>query len=107
MNTCIHEVQSGKGVRGSKWPEFGKQRLLSAPGWLAALPGAAWEAVQAAAGVAVKKVGGKTVNKKAATAAFEADTRAWQEAVEAYSKEPSMDWSTIRNVMDMNALLGG
>jgi hypothetical protein len=88
LQACIHKLPVGPSVRGSKWPETWPQRLEKTPFWIDG-----------------SHVGvyGKPGNED-----FEADYAHWKRVVgKSYVNGMGIDWSKVRNVMDMRAVYGG
>lgn len=78
MKTCLHTIPSAIEQRGTEWPEEWPKRLETLPDWL------------------------DDKDKLAA------DTRHWNSIVEkSYLTGMGINWSNIRNVMDMKAIYGG
>lgn len=78
MKTCLHAIPSSIEQRGSEWPDEWPKRLDSFPDWL---------------------------NDKEKLIA---DNNHWRSIVEkSYIPGMGIDWSNIRNVMDMKAIYGG
>ncbi|KAL0553493.1 hypothetical protein IC582_007388 [Cucumis melo] len=79
MTTCLHTVPTSIEQRGAEWPEEWPKRLESFPEWLS--------------------------NDKEKLIA---DTNHWKAIVEkSYLTGIGIDWSSVRNVMDMKAIYGG
>ncbi|KAJ4812421.1 S-adenosyl-L-methionine-dependent methyltransferases superfamily protein [Rhynchospora pubera] len=79
INTCLHRVPAAIEERGSDWPAEWPNRLFTYPDWLGDLQGR-----------------------------LHADQDHWKAVVEkSYLNGLGIDWSTIRNVMDMKAVYGG
>ncbi|KAK1436430.1 hypothetical protein QVD17_02210 [Tagetes erecta] len=88
LQACMHKVPTDESVRGSKWPETWPQRLESPPYWLKS-----------------SEVG---VYGKPAPDDFTADYENWKRVVsKSYLKGLGIDWSSVRNVMDMRSIYGG
>lgn len=88
LEACMHKLPGGSKVRGSKWPELWPQRLEKTPFWIDG-----------------SKVG---VYGKPANEDFEADNAHWKRVVsKSYVNGMGIDWSKVRNVMDMRAVYGG
>ncbi|ONK56243.1 uncharacterized protein A4U43_C10F5590 [Asparagus officinalis] len=88
LQACIHKVPEDPSVRGSQWPEQWPERLGKAPYWLS-----------------TSQTG---VYGKPAIEDFEADYEHWKHVVsKSYLNGMGIDWSTVRNVMDMRAIYGG
>lgn len=78
MKTCLHAIPSAIEEHGAEWPEEWPRRLETYPDWL-------------------------NDKQKAID-----DTKRWKDIVEkSYFTGIGIDWSTIRNVMDMKATYGG
>ncbi|KAK9023195.1 hypothetical protein V6N11_003421 [Hibiscus sabdariffa] len=78
MKTCLHTIPSAIEQHGTEWPEEWPKRLETYPEWLN--------------------------NKEKAID----DTKYWKNIVDkSYLTGMGIDWSTIRNVMDMKAIYGG
>ncbi|KAH9300342.1 hypothetical protein KI387_011925, partial [Taxus chinensis] len=79
MESCLHRVPTDE-ERGTEWPENWPQRLEKVPYW----------------------VKGDLHDR------FNADTEHWKRIVsKSYLQGLGIDWSAIRNVMDMKAVYGG
>ncbi|VAH83023.1 unnamed protein product [Triticum turgidum subsp. durum] len=88
LQACIPKLPIGPSVRGSKWPEMWPQRLEKTPFWIDG-----------------SRVG---VYGKPANEDFEADYAHWKRVVsKSYVNGMGIDWSKVRNVMDMRAVYGG
>ncbi|KAI3820074.1 hypothetical protein L1987_13930 [Smallanthus sonchifolius] len=88
LEACMHKVPTDESVRGSKWPEMWPQRLESPPYWLKS-----------------SEVG---VYGKPAPEDFTADYENWKRVVsKSYLNTLGIDWSSVRNVMDMRSIYGG
>ncbi|XP_068651803.1 probable methyltransferase PMT26 [Aristolochia californica] len=88
LQTCMHQVPESAGQRGSQWPELWPQRLDKTPYWLND-----------------SQVG---VYGKPAPEDFMSDYEHWKHVVsKSYLNGMGIDWSTVRNVMDMRAVYGG
>ncbi|KAK1371222.1 putative methyltransferase PMT26 [Heracleum sosnowskyi] len=88
LQACIHKVPEKVAEHGSQWPELWPQRLEKVPSWLS--------------GSAVGVYG------KAAPEDFTTDNEHWKRVVSAsYLTGLGIDWSSVRNVMDMKAVYGG
>eukprot|EP00268_Persea_americana_P006741 TRINITY_DN1242_c1_g1_i11.p1 TRINITY_DN1242_c1_g1~~TRINITY_DN1242_c1_g1_i11.p1 ORF type:complete len:862 (-),score=203.32 TRINITY_DN1242_c1_g1_i11:420-3005(-) len=88
LQACMHPVPVGAGERGSQWPEQWPLRLEKPPYWLNN-----------------SQVG---VYGKAAPEDFVADYEHWKRVVSnSYLNGMGIDWSTVRNVMDMRSIYGG
>ncbi|KAL8132989.1 hypothetical protein AgCh_008454 [Apium graveolens] len=88
LQVCMHKIPAGATERGSKWPEQWPARMEKAPYWLLS-----------------SQVG---VYGKPAPDDFVADYEHWKRVVtKSYVTGMGIDWSTVRNVMDMRAIYGG
>ncbi|KAK4780993.1 hypothetical protein SAY87_017099 [Trapa incisa] len=88
LQACMHKVPTGSEVRGSQWPEQWPARLDKAPYWLLN-----------------SQVG---VYGKPAPEDFTSDYEHWKRVVsKSYLTGIGIDWSTVRNVMDMRSVYGG
>ncbi|MBA0741160.1 hypothetical protein Gogos_014330 [Gossypium gossypioides] len=88
LQTCMHKVPLDPSERGSKWPEEWPARLEKSPYWLLS-----------------SQVG---VYGKAAPEDFAADNEHWKQVVtKSYMQGMGINWSSVRNVMDMKAVYGG
>ncbi|XP_076900403.1 putative methyltransferase PMT24 [Bidens hawaiensis] len=88
LEACMHKVPTDKSVRGSKWPETWPQRVESPPYWLKS-----------------SEVG---VYGKPGPEDFTTDYENWKRVVsKSYLKGLGIDWSSVRNVMDMRSIYGG
>ncbi|KAM1223640.1 hypothetical protein ACFX10_042481 [Malus domestica] len=78
VKTCLHPIPSAIEQHGTEWPDEWPQRLERYPDWLS-----------------------DKVN-------LDADTKHWKAIVDrSYLTGLGIDWSKIRNVMDMKAIYGG
>lgn len=88
MKPCLHKIPEGEGVRGTSWPEEWPVRVESTPSWLSATD---------------KGIYGKPVAED-----YRADTNHWKHVVsKSYLDGVGINWTSIRNVMDMKAGYGG
>ncbi|MBA0869667.1 hypothetical protein Goshw_001236 [Gossypium schwendimanii] len=87
LKTCMHKIPVDASERGSKWPEKWPERLEKSPYWLLS-----------------SHVG---VYGKAAPEDFIADYEHWKRGIKSYLNGMGINWSSIRNVMDMKAVYGG
>ncbi|KAM0945567.1 putative S-adenosyl-L-methionine-dependent methyltransferase [Dioscorea sansibarensis] len=88
MKACMHRVPVDASERGSKWPEQWPRRVASGPYWLNN-----------------SQVG---VYGKPAPDDFRSDYEHWKRVVtKSYLNGLGVDWSKVRNVMDMRAVYGG
>ncbi|KAI5589311.1 hypothetical protein BDE02_05G153800 [Populus trichocarpa] len=87
LEACMHKVPEDASVRGSRWPEQWPQRLEKPPYWLNSQVG---------------------VYGKAAPEDFAADYGHWKNVVsKSYLNGMGINWSSVRNIMDMRAVYGG
>ena len=78
MKTCLHTIPIGIELHGAEWPEEWPKRLESYPDW---------------------------VNNKEKVVA---DTNHWNAvANKSYLNGLGINWTSIRNVMDMKSVYGG
>ncbi|CAK8567936.1 unnamed protein product [Lathyrus sativus] len=88
LQACIHKVPVSSSERGSQWPEKWPARLTKVPYWLSS-----------------SQVG---VYGKPAPEDFAADDKHWKNVVsKSYLNGMGIQWSNVRNVMDMNSIYGG
>ncbi|CAI5499258.1 unnamed protein product [Closterium sp. Naga37s-1] len=87
MKACLNPVPAFKGMRAAQWPAMGRARLRAVPVWLQMLKRGVF--------------GGPAV------AEMKRDQIHWKKVVAFYDASFGIDWSTVRNVMDMNAHYGG
>ncbi|XP_022774756.1 probable methyltransferase PMT26 [Durio zibethinus] len=88
LQSCMHKVPVDAAERGSQWPEQWPARLEKSPYWLLS-----------------SQVG---VYGKAAPEDFAADNEHWKRVVtKSYINGMGINWSSVRNVMDMRAVYGG
>ncbi|KAL1337585.1 hypothetical protein HN51_032275 [Arachis hypogaea] len=88
LQACMHKAPVSSTERGSQWPEQWPTRLTNVPYWLSS-----------------DQVG---VYGKPAPEDFSADYKHWKRVVsKSYLNGMGIQWSNIRNVMDMNAIYGG
>lgn len=88
LQACMHKIPDGATERGSKWPEQWPARLGKTPYWLLS-----------------SQVG---VYGKPSPDDFVADYEHWKRVVsKSYVTGMGINWSTVRNVMDMRAIYGG
>ncbi|KAJ8771683.1 hypothetical protein K2173_026860 [Erythroxylum novogranatense] len=87
LDACMHKVPVGVSERGSRWPEMWPLRLEKPPYWLKSQVG---------------------VYGKAAQEDFSNDYKHWKTVVsQSYLNGMGINWSFVRNVMDMRAVYGG
>ncbi|KAI4345070.1 hypothetical protein L6164_012237 [Bauhinia variegata] len=88
LQACMHKVPVDSTERGSQWPQQWPARLTKPPYWLLS-----------------SQVG---VYGKPAPEDFTADYEHWKRVVSnSYLKGMGINWSNVRNVMDMNSVYGG
>ncbi|CAL5214604.1 unnamed protein product [Lathyrus oleraceus] len=88
LQTCMHKVPVSSTERGSQWPEKWPARLSQSPYWLSN-----------------SEVG---VYGKPAPEDFAADYQYWKRVVsKSYLNGMGIQWSNVRNVMDMRSVYGG
>ncbi|TVU16730.1 hypothetical protein EJB05_40307 [Eragrostis curvula] len=88
LQTCMHKLPVDTAIRGSQWPEEWPLRLEKPPYWL--------------------KSSEAGVYGKPAPEDFKADYEHWKRVVRnSYMNSLGIDWSAVRNVMDMKAVYGG
>ncbi|CAL9019300.1 unnamed protein product [Prunus brigantina] len=88
LQACLHKVPVDAKERGSEWPEQWPSRLDKTPYWLLS-----------------SQVG---VYGKPAPEDFTADYEHWKRVVtKSYLNGMGINWSSVRNVMDMRAVYGG
>ncbi|KAL9243666.1 hypothetical protein vseg_017526 [Gypsophila vaccaria] len=81
LESCIHKVPTDSSKRGSYWPPLWPSRLTEAPHWMKGYD---------------------------ASRDISEDYSRWKHVVtNIYSNEGGIDWSSVRNVMDMRASYGG
>lgn len=86
LQRCIHQIPSESSVHGSMWPSHWSLRLEEEPLWLK------------------YKLGSTNGSSRG----FHKDTAYWRDVVQnLYWHDLNIDWSIIRNVMDMRAGFGG
>lgn len=84
----MHRVPVDASERGSQWPEQWSARSEKPPYWLLS-----------------SQVG---VYGKAAPEDFSSDYEHWNHVVtKSYLTEMEINWSKVRNVLDMNSIYGG
>ncbi|KAM7511135.1 hypothetical protein LguiB_010010 [Lonicera macranthoides] len=88
LQACMHKVPEGASQRGKQWPEQWPLRLKRPPYWLKS-----------------SQVG---VYGKSAPEDFTSDYEHWKRVVSSsYLNGMGINWSSVRNVMDMRAVYGG
>ncbi|KAG8383862.1 hypothetical protein BUALT_Bualt04G0057800 [Buddleja alternifolia] len=88
LQACMHKVPIASSERGSQWPEQWPARVAKTPYWLSS-----------------SEVG---VYGKPAPEDFAADYEHWKRVVKnSYLSGLGINWSNVRNVMDMRAVYGG
>lgn len=87
LQACMHKVPVEASERGSIWPEQWPLRLEKPPYWIDSQAG---------------------VYGRAASVEFTADYKHWKNVlVHSYLNGMGINWSSVRNVMDMRAVYGG
>ncbi|OMO60695.1 putative S-adenosyl-L-methionine-dependent methyltransferase protein [Corchorus olitorius] len=87
LQACMHKVPVDSTERGSQWPAQWPERVEQPPYWLNSQVG---------------------VYGKAAKEDFTADYNHWKTVVsQSYLNGMGINWSSVRNVMDMRAVYGG
>ncbi|XP_024978432.1 probable methyltransferase PMT27 [Cynara cardunculus var. scolymus] len=88
LQACMHKMPMMDTERGSHWPEEWPERVQKPPYWLNK-----------------SQIG---IYGKAAPNDFNADYEHWKSVVsKSYMSDLGINWSNIRNVMDMRAVYGG
>lgn len=87
MEACLHRIPEGKAARGKSWPLESRERWTTAPDWLSQME--------------------KSKKGVSAVEEFDRDTAHWARVVKSYRTKIGVDWSTVRNVMDVDAHFGG
>lgn len=88
LQACMHKVPTEALERGSQWPEQWPARVAKTPYWLLS-----------------SQVG---VYGKSAPEDFNSDYQHWKRVVsKSYLTGMGINWSSVRNVMDMRAIYGG
>ncbi|KAG6396238.1 hypothetical protein SASPL_142384 [Salvia splendens] len=88
LQACMHKIPVASTERGSQWPEEWPARVEKAPYWLSS-----------------SEVG---VYGKPAPEDFVSDYQHWKRVVKnSYLQGLGIDWSNVRNVMDMRPVYGG
>ncbi|KAJ3671649.1 hypothetical protein LUZ60_007728 [Juncus effusus] len=88
LQACMHKIPESPVIRGAQWPTAWPERLGKSPYWLN------------------KSQTG--VYGKPAPRDFEEDYQHWKHVVgSSYVNGMGIDWSHVRNVMDMRAVYGG
>ncbi|XVF14833.1 hypothetical protein REPUB_Repub09cG0095500 [Reevesia pubescens] len=88
LQACMHKVPVDASERGFQWPEQWPARLEKSPYWLLS-----------------SQVG---VYGKTAPEDFAADNEHWKRVVtKSYINGMGINWSSVRNVIDMRAVYGG
>lgn len=88
LQTCMHKVPSGETERGSHWPEKWPGRVEKPPYWL---------------NKSEMGIYGKPVPDD-----FIQDYEHWKRVItKEYMSNLGVNWSNVRNVMDMRAVYGG
>lgn len=88
LQACMHRVPVDKAERGTRWPMNWPQRLKKSPYWLNS-----------------SQMG---IYGKPAAQDFATDYEHWKGVVSnLYMSGLGIDWSEVRNIMDMRAVYGG
>ncbi|KAG9155085.1 hypothetical protein Leryth_011064 [Lithospermum erythrorhizon] len=88
LQACMHKIPVAASERGSQWPEMWPARVEKPPYWLSNTQ--------------------TGVYGKPAPEDFAADYKHWKRVVKnSYLKGMGINWSTVRNVMDMRSIYGG
>lgn len=88
LQSCMHKLPADPTMRGSRWPEEWPLRVERPPYWL--------------------KSSETGVYGKPAPEDFQADYEHWKRVIRnSYMEGLGIDWSAVRNVMDMKAVYGG
>ncbi|CAN6459046.1 unnamed protein product [Victoria cruziana] len=88
LQACMHQVPVDSTERGSQWPEQWPLRLEKPPYWLS-----------------TSQTG---VYGRPAPEDFKVDYEHWKHVVsKSYLKGLGINWSSVRNIMDMRAVYGG
>ena len=84
----MHKIPANSSVRGNKWPEQWPARLTKAPYWMSS-----------------SQVG---IYGKPFPEDFTADYKNWKKIMsDSYLNGIGVNWSKVRNVMDMRSVYGG
>ncbi|XP_010533385.1 PREDICTED: probable methyltransferase PMT24 [Tarenaya hassleriana] len=87
LEACMHKVLEDSSKHGAAWPKQWPERLETAPEWLSSQEG---------------------VYGKPAEEDFNTDYERWKTIIsKSYLNGMGIDWSSVRNVMDMRAVYGG
>ncbi|KAL6274031.1 hypothetical protein ACE6H2_024723 [Prunus campanulata] len=88
LQACMHQAPIDKSERGTQWPEKWPSRLQTPPYWLNS-----------------SQMG---IYGKPAPQDFARDYEHWKRVINnTYMKSLGINWSNVRNVMDMRAVYGG
>jgi hypothetical protein len=88
MKACIHKLPTTEGARATSWPAEWPLRVESTPAWLSS---------------SERGIYGNPVAEE-----YRADTEHWKRIIEkSYLQGLGIQWSSVRNVMDMKAGYGG
>ncbi|EPS59022.1 hypothetical protein M569_15788, partial [Genlisea aurea] len=88
LQPCMHKVPTEENQRGSQWPEEWPERLQTPPFWLDK-----------------SQMG---IYGKPSPDDFASDYKHWKNVVpKSYINGLGIDWSNVRNVMDMRSVYGG
>jgi SAM-dependent methyltransferase len=85
LNSCMHRAPTAPSERGARWPAEWPRRLRTPPYWL-----------------------NNHTSSSSSDFTFTADLEHWRRVVDrSYLNGLGIDWSRVRNVMDMRATYGG
>ncbi|KAH6796745.1 S-adenosyl-L-methionine-dependent methyltransferases superfamily protein [Perilla frutescens var. hirtella] len=88
LQSCMHRIPTQENERGSQWPEEWPERLQTPPYWLNK-----------------SQMG---IYGKPAPDDFASDYEHWKKVVSTmYMNDLGINWSEVRNVMDLRAVYGG
>ncbi|CAH9146964.1 unnamed protein product [Cuscuta epithymum] len=88
LQACMHRISTDEKDRGSKWPKQWPERLQTPPYWLNR-----------------SQMG---IYGKPAPDDFAADYEHWKHVIsKSYMSGLGINWSSVRNIMDMRAVYGG
>ncbi|KAL8034059.1 hypothetical protein ABFX02_12G002500 [Erythranthe guttata] len=88
LQSCMHKTPVGENERGSQWPEEWPERIETPPYWLNN-----------------SEMG---IHGKPSPDDFTSDYQHWKKVVQkSYMDGLGINWSNVRNVMDMKAVYGG
>eukprot|EP00475_Leptophrys_vorax_P018057 TRINITY_DN24668_c0_g4_i1.p2 TRINITY_DN24668_c0_g4~~TRINITY_DN24668_c0_g4_i1.p2 ORF type:complete len:354 (+),score=16.74 TRINITY_DN24668_c0_g4_i1:150-1064(+) len=118
MQPCMHRVPMDRDSQhGSQWPAEGRQRLTAEPDWLEGAGeqmGAGEDDWEEGGGegllqmrLQAAEADADELERAAGYKGFRNDTARWLMVQRTYERRMGVDWSTVRNAMDMDARLGG